>query len=315
MTTGASKVAFLFPGQGSQQVGMGQDVASKYEEARAVFRSADDALGFSISEMCFSGAEADLRLTENTQPAIVTVSGAIDAVLRSKAPRPDYVAGHSLGEYSALVAASALELGDAVRLVRKRGQYMQKAVPVGSGAMAAVMGLASEEVRRICREASKDTLVEPANFNGAGQVVIAGHKEAVERAIESVKAKGKRAIPLSVSAPFHCGLMRPAAEALARDLAETTFRDLEIPLFTNVDAKPITDGSAAREALERQVVAPVRWEEIIESMASRGVTRFVEVGPGRVLSGLVRKILGDATVVSVNASEGVERYLSEAELV
>lgn len=315
MSTGASKVAFLFPGQGSQHAGMGQDVASAHEEARRTFRTADDALGFSLSQLCFEGPEEALKLTENTQPAVLTVSSAFDAVLKNKAPRPDYVAGHSLGEYSALVAASGLALDDAVRLVRKRGQYMQAAVPVGTGAMAAVMGLEADEVREICVEASRTTVVEPANFNGAGQVVIAGHKEAVDRAIEAVKAKGKRAIPLAVSAPFHCSLMRPAAEALQADLAETPFRDLEIPLFTNVDAEPVTDGDAARDALARQVTAPVRWEEIIESMASKGVTQFVEVGPGKVLSGLVRKMVRDASVHSVNAADGVDRYLTEAELV
>jgi [acyl-carrier-protein] S-malonyltransferase len=312
MTNGEGKVAFLFPGQGSQQPGMGREAYERYPEAQRVFSRADDALGFAISKLCFEGPEEDLRLTENTQPAILTTSTAVGEVLRSMGARPDYVAGHSLGEYSALVFASALGLEEAVALVRKRGGYMQAAVPVGEGAMAAILGLAAGQVEALCRDASGERIVEPANFNGAGQVVIAGHAEAVERACALARERGaKKAIPLAVSAPFHCRLMEPAAKALARDLEAVAFRDLDVPLFTNLDARPIVTGAEAREALIRQMASPVRWEETIEAMAARGVKRFVEVGPGKVLSGLVRKIVRDASVISVGAPADVERFFTE----
>ncbi|HXV64761.1 MAG TPA: ACP S-malonyltransferase [Vicinamibacteria bacterium] len=312
---GRGRVAFLFPGQGSQHPGMGAEAAAAFDEARAVFDAADAALGFALSKLCFDGPEESLRQTENTQPAILTVSSALDAVLRKQSSRPYCVAGHSLGEYSALVAAGALAFEDAVVLVRKRGRYMQQAVPVGEGAMAAVLGVTPAEIDALCAEASNGRIVEAANFNGAGQIVIAGHRDAVERASELARAKGKRAVPLPVSAPFHCRLMEPAAAALRQDLEEVTFSALRVPLFTNVDARPITGADEAREALIRQVASPVRWEESVRAMAAAGVTAFVEVGPGKVLSGLARKIVPGARVLSVSKPEDVDGFVREVELV
>jgi [acyl-carrier-protein] S-malonyltransferase len=311
-----SKLAYLFPGQGSQYAGMGKAAAEAYPEARDVFESADRALGYSITRLCFEGPDEDLKLTENTQPAILATSVALHRVMtRAAGERPDFVAGHSLGEYSALVAAGALSPSDAAILVHKRGRYMQEAVPLGVGAMAAILGLSSAEVSSLCQEASRDEVVEPANLNGGGQVVIAGNRDAVERACKLAKERGaRRAIPLSVSAPFHCRLMEPAAAQLAPELDQTPFSDFTTPLFTNVDAKPITSGREAREALKRQVVSPVRWEETIEAMASESVRRFVEIGPGRVLSGLVRKIVRDAEVSSVGEPRELEKYLAEVNI-
>lgn len=294
---------------------MGAEAAAAFHEARAVFDAADAALGFAVSKLCFEGPEESLRQTENTQPAILTVSSALDAVLKKQCPRPYCVAGHSLGEYSALVAAGALALEDAVVLVRKRGRYMQQAVPVGEGAMAAVLGVTPEEIEALCAEASNGRIVEAANFNGAGQIVIAGHRDAVERASELARTKGKRAVALPVSAPFHCRLMEPAAAALREALAGVTFSDLRVSLFTNVDARPITRADEAREALIRQVASPVRWEESVRAMAAEGVTVFVEVGPGKVLSGLARKIVPGARVLSVSSPEDVDRFVREVELV
>lgn len=312
MTNAEGKVAFLFPGQGSQHPGMGREAAERYPLARAVYTRADEVLGFALSRMCFEGPEEDLRLTENTQPAILTTSIALGEVLRSMDLRPHFVAGHSLGEYSALVFATALDLEQAVALVRKRGRYMQDAVPVGAGAMAAILGLEAGEVAAVCRDASTEGIVEPANFNGAGQVVIAGNRDGVENACRLARERGaKKAIPLAVSAPFHCRLMEPAAKALARDLSSAEFQNLDMPLFTNVDAKPISTGDEAREALVRQVASPVRWEETILAMAAEGVTRFVEVGPGKVLSGLVRKIVKDASTVSVSGPTDVEKVFAQ----
>lgn len=311
------KLAFVFPGQGSQHPGMGKEAFDAYPEAREVFAEADDALGFSLSSLCFEGPEEDLRLTENTQPALLTTSTALERVLRMGGPRPDFVAGHSLGEYSALVAAGALNLRDGAVLVRKRGRYMQEAVPVGEGAMAAILGLSATDVTLVCGEVSREgAIVEPANLNGPGQVVVAGHRAAVERACEAARGRGARkAIPLAVSAPFHCRLMRPAAERLERDIAAVAFGQLQIPLFTNVDARPITRAEEARDALVRQVASPVRWEETIEQMVAAGVNRFVEVGPGKVLAGLVRKIAKDAQVSSVGTPADVERYRMETTVV
>jgi [acyl-carrier-protein] S-malonyltransferase len=295
---------------------MGKEAHQVYPQAQSVFSRADRALGTAIARLCFEGPEEELQLTENTQPALLATSAALGAVLRELGARPDCVAGHSLGEYSALVCAGALKLEDALVLVRNRGRYMQEAVPVGEGAMAAILGLSPDDVAKACREASEGQVVEPANLNGGSQVVIAGHRGAVERAGALARERGaKRVISLAVSAPFHCSLMAPAAEALARDLARVEFADLEVPLFTNVDARPITRGGEARASLARQVVSAVRWEETIEAMASNGVTRFVEVGPGRVLAGLARKIAKGASVTSVGTPADVDRYFSEAAVV
>lgn len=285
------KTAFIFPGQGSQYPGMARELAEKFSPARQVFERADRALGFPLSKLCFEGPAEELQLTANTQPAILTASVAAAEVLKEKGVPPDYVAGHSLGEYSALVATGALQLEDAVRLVRKRGEYMQEAVPVGAGAMAAILGLASETVEQICREAAQGGIVSPANLNSPAQVVIAGHKAAVERAAELAKQRGaKRAILLNVSAPFHCALMKPARDRLAEDLDRVEFREPAVPLINNVDARAVRDPAALREGLKRQVTAPVRWEESVRALRSAGVEVFIEVGPGKVLSGLLRQM-------------------------
>jgi len=285
-------IAYIFPGQGSQNPGMGKDLADKFPAARQVFEEADDALGFALSDLCFNGPAEQLQLTENTQPAILTTSVAALRALESEGfPKPDYVAGHSLGEYSALVAAGALSLADAVRTVRKRGQYMQEAVPVGAGAMAAILGADVETVAAACAEAAEGEVCSAANINSPNQIVIAGAAAAIDRAIEIVKARGaKRAVKLNVSAPFHCAMMMPAQERLALDLNELEFKDLATPLVTNVDATPINKGAEARDALVRQVSQPVRWLESVEFLATQGVQTFIELGPGKVLSGLLRQI-------------------------
>lgn len=286
-----SKTAFLFPGQGSQFAGMGKSLADAYPEAAGVFADADAALEFPLSKLCFEGPEDQLKLTENTQPAMLTVSLAAFAVLRSKGLRPDYVAGHSLGEYSALAAAGSLAFPDAVRLVRKRGRYMQQAVPAGVGAMAALLKLPEGKLDGILSDAAQGEVVTAANLNSPEQVVIAGHAGAVGRAVELAKAAGaRRAAILPVSAPFHCPLMKPAQEALKPDLDAAVFRDLAVPLINNWQAREIHTGAEAREGLYQQVPNPVRWMEIIRYLAEQGVTRFIEVGAGSVLTGLLRNI-------------------------
>jgi len=294
---GATTRAYLFPGQGSQQVGMGKALCDAFPVARAVFDEADATLGFSLSRLCFEGPESELMLTANAQPAILTTSIAALRVLESESDlRARVVAGHSLGEYSALVAAGSLRLGDAVRVVNLRGKFMQEAVAPGVGAMAAILGLSRADVQAACAEAVATSggdgeIVTPANFNGAGQVVIAGHKAAVDRACVAAKSRGaKRAMPLSVSAPFHCALMQPAADRLAVALAGVSFAPLALPVVTNVEAAKNQDASRVRELLTRQVTAPVRWEESVEAIAAMGVTEAIEVGAGRVLAGLVKRI-------------------------
>ena len=296
------KVAFVFPGQGSQYPGMGKELAEKYPAARAVFDEADKALGVSISKLCFAGTDDELKLTANTQPAILTVSVAVQRVLAEKGLLPDFVAGHSLGEYSALVASGALKFADAVQLVRKRGQYMQEAVPAGEGAMAAILGLSPAVVADACKRAANGDICAPANLNSPEQTVISGHAAAVKRAIEIASQLGaKRAVILPVSAPFHSALMQPAQDKLAAELKKTTFADLKMPLVTNVDADTISTGDEAHEALIRQVTLPVRWEESIRLLIEEGVNTFIEVGPGKVLSGLLRQI--ERSVATLNVED------------
>jgi [acyl-carrier-protein] S-malonyltransferase len=290
---------------------MGAGLARAFPEAAGVFREADEVLGFSISGMAFEGSDEELRRTENTQPAILTASVAAWRVLDARGLRPDYVAGHSLGEYSALVAAGGILFPDAVAVVRKRGRYMQEAVPEGVGGMAAILGLDPESVRRACEAAGHGEVVEPANFNSPAQVVIAGHREAVERAATGAKAMGaKRAVMLPVSAPFHSSLMKPAEERLRAELGAIGFRDLGCPLVTNVDARPVTGGPSAREALGRQPSSPVRWEESMRFLLDSGVDTFVEIGPGKVLSGLLRSIEKSVTMHNAEDEDSVHRTLS-----
>jgi len=294
------KVAFVFPGQASQYPGMGKELAEKHPAAKSVFDEADNALGFSVSKLCFEGTEDELKLTANTQPAILTVSVAVSRVLAERGLEPDFVAGHSLGEYSALVCAGSLSFADAVRLVRKRGTYMQDAVPHGVGAMAAIMGLSHAVVADVCKRAADGEVCAPANLNSPEQTVISGHAGAVKRAVELASQAGaKRAVILPVSAPFHSALMAPMQEKLEQDLRAAEISDLRVPLVTNVDADTVTTGSEAREALIRQVSMPVRWEESVRLLIDEGVNTFVEVGPGRVLSGLLRQIERSAGALNV----------------
>jgi [acyl-carrier-protein] S-malonyltransferase len=297
-------IAFLFPGQGSQKVGMGQALADAFPVCRRTFDEADAALGESLSRICFEGPADALTLTENTQPAILAVSTAACRLLESRGITPAWVAGHSLGEYSANVAAGTFAFGDALRIVRRRGRYMQEAVPVGAGAMSAILGLDAGQVMQACAEAAEGEVVSAANLNGAGQVVIAGGRDAVARAGERAKALGaRRVLPLPVSAPFHCAMMKPAEDRLAPELRALDSRNPRVPIVANVDAEPKRDAPGAIEALVQQVSRPVRWEAVVRRLASEGVTTYVEVGPGTVLTGLVRKIHPAATALSFGSPD------------
>jgi [acyl-carrier-protein] S-malonyltransferase len=305
--------AFVFPGQGSQYAGMGRDVAERFPSARRVFEEIDDALGYSISSLCFDGPDDQLKLTENTQPAILAVSSAIHAVLEEAgAARRDLVAGHSLGEYSAIVSDGGLRPAEAAKIVHLRGKFMQEAVPVGTGGMAALIGPTPEEARAICEEAAQGEVVSVANLNAPGQVVIAGTKSAIERAIAVARQRGvRRALPLPVSAPFHCALMEPAAERLHPTLDAAPFKDLWVSLVSNVDASPIGTATAMRNALLRQVASPVRWVESVEKMIAMGVRRFVEIGPGSVLTGLIKRIDGGVELINVSDAATLDDFLSK----
>ena len=304
-----SKIAFVFPGQGSQAIGMGKELFDNFSEAKQVFEEADDALGFSLSGLCFSGDESELQLTANTQPAILTTSiAAFRVIEKENFIFPNFIAGHSLGEYSALVAAGSLNLSDGVKLVRARGTYMQEAVPQGAGAMAAVIGSDIDTIKKCCDEAAQDQVCSPANFNSASQVVIAGNAEAVDRAIILLKERGARkAIKLNVSAPFHCALMLPAQEKLTHDLAKINFENLKFPLVENVSAEINSDGERVARALEQQVSSPVKWFQSVEKLIAENVDTFVEVGAGKILSGLIRQIDREVNCLNVENLESLNQ--------
>jgi len=305
-------VAFLFPGQGSQAVGMGKELAELYPVAKRVFDEADHVLGYKLSQICFEGPEDQLRLTEITQPAILTASVAAWRVLNDKGVKPDFVAGHSLGEYSAHVAAGTISFADAVRTVRNRGKYMQEAVPVGVGAMAAILGMDLDRVTALCRDASQGQVCEPANINSPEQIAISGHAAAVEQATKLANERGaKRAKMLPVSAPFHCSLMKPAQDRLAADLNALTFLDPAVPVACNVDAELVEDADRSRDALIRQVTGSVKWEQGMRLLITKGVQAFVEVGPGRVLCGLMRQIDRSKTCVNVSDETSLQKTLEQ----
>jgi [acyl-carrier-protein] S-malonyltransferase len=295
-------ISFIFPGQGSQYVGMGRELFENFSVARQIFEEADDTLHFSVSGLCFRGPEEALKLTENTQPAVLTTSVVALKVLQAeRGIAPQFAAGHSLGEYSALVASEALAFSQALKIVRLRGKFMQEAVPVGEGAMAAVLGMEREQVENLCEEISSGEVLAPANFNSPGQIVIAGHTKAVERAVERVKQEGKKAVLLPVSAPFHCSLMKPAGERLEKALEEISVSDLKIPVVTNVEAEANTSRDAVKGLLVAQVSSPVRWEESMRKMIGKGIEQVVEIGPGKVLSGLMKRI--DSRVETKNVED------------
>jgi [acyl-carrier-protein] S-malonyltransferase len=311
MTT-LQSIAFLFPGQGSQAVGMGKELADKYPVARETFDEADEAIGYPLSRLCFEGPEEKLKLTEITQPAILTASVAAWRVLREKGVNPSFVAGHSLGEYSAHVAAGTVSFADAVRTVRNRGKYMQEAVPVGAGAMAAVLGMDLEKVTAVCADAAQGEVCEPANINSAEQIVISGQAAAVERATKLASERGaKRAIMLSVSAPFHCSLMRPAQDRLAADLRSLRFQAPGTPVVCNVDAALIEEADRARDALVRQVTGAVKWDASMRLLIEKGVQTFVEVGPGKVLCGLMRQIDRSKACSNVGDEASLQKTLEQ----
>jgi len=300
--------AFIFPGQGSQHAGMGRDLAENFKVAAQSFEEADDALGFGLSKLCFEGPEDQLKLTANTQPAILAASIAAWRVLREESPlSPAFLAGHSLGEYSALVASGALSFADALRTVRARGSFMQEAVPVGVGAMAAILGVEAELLLEICQEAAQGEVVSPANYNSPGQIVIAGHTGAVSRVMEIAKARGfRKTMLLPVSAPFHCALMRPAAERLSGTLASVEVGPIATPVVSNVEAKPNGDAGRVKGLLVEQVCSPVLWDTSVRQMVAAGVTRFVEIGPGKVLAGLVKRIEKEALTFNVQDAAGIK---------
>ena len=312
MTNPSSPIAFLFPGQGSQVVGMGKELADNYPVARQTFEEADDALGYALSQICFEGPEEKLKLTEITQPAILTASVAAWRVLNEKGLKPDYVAGHSLGEYSAHVAAGTLTFADALRTVRNRGRYMQEAVPVGVGAMAAVLGMLPEKVVEIANDAAQGEVCQAANLNSPEQIVLSGNTGAIERAIPLATERGaKKAVRLPVSAPFHCALMQPAQDRLAADLRALNFQKSSCPVVCNVDAALVDSPEAARDALVRQVTGAVRWEPSIRLLINRGVGLFIEVGPGKVLWGLMRQIDRSKTAATVGDEASLQKTLTQ----